>query len=134
MAIAFTSPFFSTAAISSPMPAETSMRPTPAARLLPHQFRPIARADSQARRARERALSQRNEIASHGVGHFNGAAWSVGDWEKEFHAFGDILKNVGRNNRLSGSHFAFAATDVIGFRAPYLAKGAGLYGALKAHG
>src|SRR5262249_25571602 len=75
-----------------------------------------------------------HEIASHGVGHFNGAAWSVGDWKKEFRAFGDILKNVGRNNRLSGSQFAFAATDVIGFRAPYLAKGAGLYGALKAHG
>ena len=75
-----------------------------------------------------------HEIASHGVGHFNGAAWTVGDWEKEFRAFGDVLKNVARNNGLPGSQFAFAATDVTGFRAPYLAKGAGLYGALKAHG
>jgi peptidoglycan/xylan/chitin deacetylase (PgdA/CDA1 family) len=75
-----------------------------------------------------------HEIASHAVGHFNGAAWSVGDWHKEFRAFGDILKNVGRNNGLPGSQFAFAVKDVIGFRAPYLAKGAGLYGALKAHG
>jgi peptidoglycan/xylan/chitin deacetylase (PgdA/CDA1 family) len=75
-----------------------------------------------------------HEIASHAVGHFNGAAWSVGDWEKEFRAFGDILKNVGRNNGLAGSELAFGLTDVIGFRAPYLAKGPGLYGALKARG
>src|SRR5262249_21899404 len=66
-----------------------------------------------------------HEIASHGVGHFNGAAWTVGDWEKEFRAFSDVLKNVARNNGLPGSQFAFAATDVTGFRAPYLAKGRG---------
>jgi peptidoglycan/xylan/chitin deacetylase (PgdA/CDA1 family) len=75
-----------------------------------------------------------HEIASHAVGHFNGAAWSTGDWEKEFRSFSDILKNVGSNNGLADSKFVFAANDVIGFRAPYLAKGAGLYGALKANG
>jgi len=75
-----------------------------------------------------------HEIASHAVGHFNGASWSAVDWEKEFRAFGQILKNVGPNNELPGSQFAFPVTDVIGFRAPYLAKGAALYSALKAHG
>jgi peptidoglycan/xylan/chitin deacetylase (PgdA/CDA1 family) len=75
-----------------------------------------------------------HEIASHAVGHFNGASWSAGDWEKEFRAFGQILKNVGRNNGLPGSKFEFAVTDLIGFRAPYLAKGSALYSALKAHG
>ena len=75
-----------------------------------------------------------HEIASHAVGHFNGAAWSAGDWEREFRSFGDIVKNVGPNNGLAESKFAFAAADVVGFRAPYLAKGAGLYGALKAGG
>jgi len=75
-----------------------------------------------------------HEIASHAVGHFNGAAWSVGDWEKEFRAFNDVLKNVGPNNGIADSKFAFAVADVVGFRAPYLAKGAGLYGVLKAHG
>jgi peptidoglycan/xylan/chitin deacetylase (PgdA/CDA1 family) len=75
-----------------------------------------------------------HEIASHAVGHFNGAAWSGGDWEQEFRAFGEILKNVGPNNGLAGSKLAFAASDVIGFRAPYLAKGPGLYRALKALG
>ena len=44
------------------------------------------------------------------------------------------MKDVGPNNGLPGSKFAFAATDVIGFRAPYLAKGAALYSTLKAHG
>src|SRR5262249_16238546 len=72
-----------------------------------------------------------HEIASHAVGHFNGASWSVRDWEKEFRAFGQILKNVGPNNGLLGSKFAFPVTDLIGFRAPYLAKGAALYSALK---
>ena len=42
-----------------------------------------------------------HEIASHAVGHFNGAAWSTGDWEKEFRAFGDIVNNVGPNNGLA---------------------------------
>jgi hypothetical protein len=75
-----------------------------------------------------------HEIASHAVGHFNGAAWSAGDWDKEFRSFGDIVNNVGWNNRLGTSKLLFSAADVVGFRAPYLAKGAGLYGALKARG
>jgi hypothetical protein len=75
-----------------------------------------------------------HEIASHAVGHFNGASWSVGDWDKEFRSFSEVLNNVGPNNGLTDSKLAFAATDVIGFRAPYLAKGAGLYGALRNNG
>jgi hypothetical protein len=75
-----------------------------------------------------------HEIASHAVGHFNGAAWSAGDWNKEFRSFADIVRNVGPNNGLAHARLAFAPTDVVGFRAPYLAKGAGLYGALKANG
>jgi hypothetical protein len=75
-----------------------------------------------------------HEIASHAVGHFNGAARSTEDWQKEFRAFGDIVDRVGPNNGLAKTKLAFAAGDVIGFRAPYLAKGAGLYNALKANG
>jgi hypothetical protein len=44
------------------------------------------------------------------------------------------VNNVGPNNALAESRLAFSTSDVIGFRAPYLAKGAGLYGALKANG
>ena len=75
-----------------------------------------------------------HEIASHAVGHFNGAAWSAADWDKELRAFGDILKDVGPNNGLAESKLAFAPSDVIGFRAPYLAKSAGLYTTLKNRG
>jgi peptidoglycan/xylan/chitin deacetylase (PgdA/CDA1 family) len=75
-----------------------------------------------------------HEIASHAVGHFNGGGWSAGDWDKEFRSFHDILKNVGPNNGLAESRLAFPLTEVIGFRAPYLAKSAGLYPVLKNSG
>jgi peptidoglycan/xylan/chitin deacetylase (PgdA/CDA1 family) len=75
-----------------------------------------------------------HEIASHAVGHFNGAGWSAGDWDKEFRAFGEIVDHAGPNNGLARSKLLFTARDIVGFRAPYLAKGPALYGALKAHG
>jgi peptidoglycan/xylan/chitin deacetylase (PgdA/CDA1 family) len=75
-----------------------------------------------------------HEIASHAVGHFDGATWSVSDWNKEFHAYSDILRNVGSNSGLAETALAVPATDVVGFRAPYLAKGAGLYPALRSNG
>jgi hypothetical protein len=75
-----------------------------------------------------------HEIASHAVGHFNGASWSAADWDKEFGAYGEILKNVGSNNALPDVSLAIAASGVIGFRAPYLAKSAGLYATLKNRG
>src|SRR5262249_34893197 len=72
-----------------------------------------------------------HEIGSHAVGHFNGRSWSASDWDKEFRAFGQILKNVGPNNGLPGAKFAFPITDVIDFHAPYLAKDTALYSTLK---
>lgn len=75
-----------------------------------------------------------HEIASHAVGHFNGAAWSAADWGREFRSFQDAFENVAHNNALpGGAGFAFPFTDVTGFRAPYLARGAGLYAALRDH-
>ncbi len=75
-----------------------------------------------------------HEIASHAVGHFNGAAWSAEDWEKEFRSFNEVVSNVGPNNGLADTQLAFPTGDVIGFRAPYLAKGTALYQALKRSG
>ena len=74
-----------------------------------------------------------HEIASHAVGHFNGASWSAAEWGEEFKAFNGVLDMVGPNNGLE-SKLAFTHERVTGFRAPYLATGAGLYGALKAGG
>jgi len=75
-----------------------------------------------------------HEVASHAVGHFNGASWSVGDWDKEFRSWSDIASKVGPNIGLPDVNLDFSASDVVGFRAPYLAKGAGLYGALRRNG
>ncbi len=72
-----------------------------------------------------------HEIGSHAVGHFNGSTWSAADWDKEFRSFSDILRDVGPNNGLPDTKLAVTAKEVIGFRAPYLAKSAGLYAALK---
>jgi peptidoglycan/xylan/chitin deacetylase (PgdA/CDA1 family) len=75
-----------------------------------------------------------HEIASHAVGHFNGGGWSAGDWDKEFRSFHDILRNVGPNNGLAETKLAFPLSEVVGFRAPYLAKSPGLYPVLKSNG
>jgi peptidoglycan/xylan/chitin deacetylase (PgdA/CDA1 family) len=76
-----------------------------------------------------------HEIASHAVGHFNGSGWSAADWMQEFSSFRDILTNVAANNGLDSTvKFAFPPSEVIGFRAPYLATSAGLYTALKDDG
>jgi peptidoglycan/xylan/chitin deacetylase (PgdA/CDA1 family) len=76
-----------------------------------------------------------HEIASHAVGHFDGRGWSAAEWEREFVSFRDVLANVAANNGLDNSvKFAFAPSEVIGFRAPYLATSPGLYTALKDDG
>jgi peptidoglycan/xylan/chitin deacetylase (PgdA/CDA1 family) len=76
-----------------------------------------------------------HEIASHAVGHFNGASWSAADWGKEFRAYGDLVDNVARNNGLDEQDsLIFRRSALMGFRAPYLATSSGLYPALKAEG
>src|SRR5262249_20576781 len=76
-----------------------------------------------------------HEIASHAVGHFNGASWSAAEWARELRSFNDILDNVARNSALPDSaSLGFAHQRVVGFRAPYLATSPGLFVALKASG
>src|SRR5262249_42274465 len=76
-----------------------------------------------------------HEIASHAVGHFNGASWSASEGARELHAFRDILAQVDRNNALPEPvKLAFAGARVVGSRAPYLAAGPSLYAALRAGG
>ena len=76
-----------------------------------------------------------HEIASHAVGHFDGSGWSAADWTQEFSSFRDVLANVAANNGLDSTvKFAFPLSEVIGFRAPYLATSPGLYTALKDDG
>jgi peptidoglycan/xylan/chitin deacetylase (PgdA/CDA1 family) len=62
-----------------------------------------------------------HEIASHAVGHFNGAGWGADTWRSEFRTFADLLKNA-----MGGR--------AVGFSAPYLATSPGLYTTLKEFG
>jgi len=76
-----------------------------------------------------------HEIASHAVGHLNGSSWSSDEWRQELRAYSDVIDKVAAYNGLpEATRLAFDARRVQGFRAPYLAAGSGLYGALKASG
>jgi peptidoglycan/xylan/chitin deacetylase (PgdA/CDA1 family) len=73
-----------------------------------------------------------HEIASHAVGHFDGRSWSQAEWDREFRSFDAVLNNIPQSNGFdAGVTLTFPATDVVGFRAPYLATSAGLYAVLK---
>lgn len=73
-----------------------------------------------------------HEIASHAVGHFDGRHWSHAEWEREFRSFESALANIAQNNGFDANvKLAFSVSEVVGFRAPYLATSGGLYGVLR---
>lgn len=83
-----------------------------------------------------KARAEGHEIASHGCGHFDGASWSAAEWTTEFDAFDRILADAWTINGLEGEPEgwkSFAATEIRGFRAPYLSTGAALDAALAGH-
>lgn len=80
-----------------------------------------------------------NEIASHAVGHFDGATWSSDQWRHEFDQYNTIVNNILDINGFTGAQrlrgqLAFTANDMIGFRAPYLSGGSALTAALQDRG
>lgn len=76
-----------------------------------------------------------HEIASHAVGHFDGAAWTAEQWLTEFRLFDELVNDFPDNNGIAGVNgLAFNSTDVRGFRAPFLSAGPGLNSALAARG
>jgi len=67
-----------------------------------------------------------NEIASHAVGHFNGAKWNRSMWLHEMRAYNDIIDRTSELNGFSGAQaqraqLRFKSSEIAGFRAPYLA-------------
>ena len=79
--------------------------------------------------------AQGHEIASHAIGHFNGAHWSAAQWQQEFSTYRDIVANGGSfNARAASATLDVPPAKIVGFRAPYLAAGAGLYEALRRDG
>ncbi len=94
-------------------------------------------ADDVARRVAyvNELYAQGHEIASHANGHFNGAHWSAAQWEQELSAYRAIVANTGPfNSRAAGAMLDVPPQKIVGFRAPYLATGAGLYEALRHDG
>lgn len=76
-----------------------------------------------------------HEIASHAVGHFDGRSWSAAEWSQELRSFRTILRDIAQINGLEATAgLDFPPAEVIGFRAPYLAKSPGLYVTLKDQG
>jgi hypothetical protein len=79
--------------------------------------------------------AQGHEIASHAIGHFNGAHWSAAQWEQEFAAYRAIVANAGTTGaRAAADTLDVPPAKIAGFRAPYLAAGPGLYEALRRDG
>ena len=76
-----------------------------------------------------------HEVASHAIGHFDGARWSAAQWEQEFGSYRTIIENAGSTGaRASTARLDVPLAKIVGFRAPYLATGAGLYEALRHDG
>ncbi|MFZ1682156.1 MAG: polysaccharide deacetylase [Rhizobiaceae bacterium] len=83
------------------------------------------------------ARREGHEIAGHGCGHLDGTDWTGADWRLELSAFRDVLDRAWSINAIPHEPAAwreFVRDEVIGFRAPYLARGKGLDGALAASG
>lgn len=79
------------------------------------------------------ARAEGHEIASHGCGHFDGGKWSAREWKSEFASFTAILRDAYALNGIDGEPAGwkdFAATEITGFRAPYLSTGNALRAAL----
>lgn len=95
--------------------------------------------DDIAKRLRQiwTARLEGHEIASHGCGHFDGGGWTSKEWQAEFGEFDGI---VSRAWQINGIPFepegwrGFVEDEIVGFRAPYLSTGAGLFEALAKDG
>ena len=73
-----------------------------------------------------------HEIASHAMGHFNGARWSAAQWQQELAAYRAVLYNGSPSYaRASADKVDVPLAKIVGFRAPYLATGPGLYETLQ---
>ena len=79
------------------------------------------------------AAAEGHDIGSHACGHFDGKDWSKADWLAELAAARRMLEDAYAINGIAPEPEGwrdFARKTVIGFRAPYLSTGKGLYQAL----
>lgn len=79
------------------------------------------------------ARKESHEIASHACGHFDGGEWGSAAWNEEFDQFHTILRDAWTVNELPNEPAdwrRFVDEEIVGFRAPYLSTGTGLFKAL----
>lgn len=83
------------------------------------------------------AMEEGHELASHANSHFDGSAYTKTQWNSEFTQFTSLMANAWKNAGVGKNEPAFwnnyFQNDVIGFRAPQLGVGDGLWGALQDH-
>lgn len=83
------------------------------------------------------ARGEGHEIADHGCGHFDGAAWSEAEWTVELDQFREILASGWALNGIPGEPEGwrdFASGEIAGFRAPYLSSSDAMFAALLVRG
>ena len=83
------------------------------------------------------AHAEGHEIASHTCGHFDGADWSVSDWEAEMKSFRRILADAWSDNGAAAEEpegWKEFVAGMTGFRAPYLSAPDSLFAAERGHG
>ena len=79
------------------------------------------------------AHSELNEIGSHANGHFDGSTWNAENWTSEFEQFNQLVFHPSANNQFGdGESMGIMLQDIVGFRAPYLARSDGLWPTLQA--
>ncbi len=81
------------------------------------------------------ALELEHEVASHACGHYDGSDWSKAEWLTEFDYFNNFILNSFELNDIppqqNGTEgLDLSESDIVGFRAPLLGRGTGLYSAL----
>lgn len=80
------------------------------------------------------AMAEGHEMASHANGHYDGAKYTEAQWNSEFAQFTDIMSSVwSRYNpgKEPAGWQNYFKNDVIGFRAPQLGVGNGLWKTLQ---
>lgn len=84
------------------------------------------------------SIKSKMEIGGHANGHFDGSAWTEKEWNYEFDLFHHYLWNVISINKIGpllsdvkeSDWKALQETQHVGFRAPYLGRGEGLWATL----
>ncbi len=83
------------------------------------------------------AMEEGHELASHANGHYDGSSYTRKMWNSEFTQFTSLFTDAWKNSGVQAQQpnwwSDYFATEVIGFRAPQLGVGEGLWGALQDH-